>query len=132
MVFSFLFHSLNILLSSSLQFSASASFQFSGKIPSWLWSSLELGSILSAVIEVLSEKLTTPEILGFFKSHKLNDGLLGKLKETQITFNRISDEEEEQEEEVEVEVVEEEEEEIEVVVVEEEEEEEEMSLSLVK
>ena len=49
------------------------------------------GSILSAVIEVLGEKLTAPEILGFFKSHKLNDALLGKLKETQIIFNTISE-----------------------------------------
>ncbi|KAJ6959006.1 hypothetical protein NC653_037324 [Populus alba x Populus x berolinensis] len=47
------------------------------------------GSILSAVIEVLSEKLTTPEILGFFKSHKLNDALLGKLKETLNTLNGL-------------------------------------------
>jgi hypothetical protein len=47
------------------------------------------GSILFAVIEVLGEKLTTPEILGFFKIHKLNDGLLGKLKETLNTLNGL-------------------------------------------
>ncbi|KAG6742393.1 hypothetical protein POTOM_053264 [Populus tomentosa] len=53
------------------------------------------GSILSAVIEVLSEKVTAPEILGFFKSHKLNDGLLGKLKETLNTLNGLLDDAEE-------------------------------------
>jgi hypothetical protein len=53
------------------------------------------GSILYAVIEVLGEKLTTPEILGFFKSHKLNDGLLGKLKETLNTLNGLLDDAEE-------------------------------------
>ncbi|RQP01775.2 hypothetical protein POPTR_017G015600v4 [Populus trichocarpa] len=52
-------------------------------------------SILFAVIEVLGEKLTTPEILGFFKSHKLNDGLLGKLKETLNTLNGLLDDAEE-------------------------------------
>ncbi|KAJ6959012.1 disease resistance RPP13-like protein 1 isoform X1 [Populus alba x Populus x berolinensis] len=53
------------------------------------------GSILSAVIEVLGEKVTTPEILGFFKSHKLDDGLLGKLKETLNTLNGLLDDAEE-------------------------------------
>ncbi|KAL9380325.1 hypothetical protein Peur_025982 [Populus x canadensis] len=46
-------------------------------------------------IEVLGEKVTTPEILGFFKSHKLNDGPLGKLKETLNTLNGLLDDAEE-------------------------------------
>nr|XP_034926684.1 putative disease resistance RPP13-like protein 1 [Populus alba] len=47
------------------------------------------GTIPSAVIEVLGEKLTIPEILGFFKSHKPSDDLLGKLKETLNTLNGL-------------------------------------------
>ncbi|KAJ6859865.1 hypothetical protein NC651_036239 [Populus alba x Populus x berolinensis] len=46
------------------------------------------GSILSAVIEVLSEKLTTPEILGFFKSHKLNDGTAFQHQDVMDVCNR--------------------------------------------
>ncbi|KAJ6859871.1 disease resistance RPP13-like protein 1 isoform X2 [Populus alba x Populus x berolinensis] len=53
------------------------------------------GSILSAFIEVLVDRLASREVLGFFKSHKLDDGLLEKLKETLNTVNGLLDDAEE-------------------------------------
>lgn len=53
------------------------------------------GSILAAVIEVLAKRLSTPEILGFFKSHKLNGGVLEKMEETLNTLNGLLDDAEE-------------------------------------
>ncbi|KAJ6959024.1 hypothetical protein NC653_037342 [Populus alba x Populus x berolinensis] len=47
------------------------------------------GSILSALIEVLVDRLASREVLGFFKSHKLDGGLLAKLKETLNTVNGL-------------------------------------------
>jgi hypothetical protein len=52
------------------------------------------GSILSALIEVLVDRLASREVLGFFKSHKL-DGVLDKLKETLNTVNGLLDDAEE-------------------------------------
>lgn len=52
-------------------------------------------SLLSAVIEVLVEKLAYPEVLGFFKTQKLNDDLLERLKETLNTVNGLLDDAEE-------------------------------------
>nr|XP_034893053.1 putative disease resistance RPP13-like protein 1 [Populus alba] len=59
--------------------------------------SLELigGSILSALIEVLVDRLASREVLGFFQSHKLDDGLLEKLNETLNTVNGLLDDAEE-------------------------------------
>jgi hypothetical protein len=53
------------------------------------------GSILSALIEVLVDRLASREVLGFFKSHKLDDGLLEKLNETLNTVNGLLDDAEE-------------------------------------
>jgi hypothetical protein len=53
------------------------------------------GSILSPVIQVLVERLASRQVLGFFKSHKLDDGLLEKLKETLNTVNGLLDDAEE-------------------------------------
>jgi hypothetical protein len=54
------------------------------------------GSILSALIDVLVEyRLASREVLGFFKSHELDDGLLEKLNETLNTVNGLLDDAEE-------------------------------------
>ncbi|XP_034926685.1 putative disease resistance RPP13-like protein 1 [Populus alba] len=53
------------------------------------------GSILSALIEVLVDRLASREVLGFFKSHKLDYGLLEKLNETLNTVNGLLDDAEE-------------------------------------
>ncbi|KAG6741276.1 hypothetical protein POTOM_054509 [Populus tomentosa] len=53
------------------------------------------GSILSPVIQVLVDRLASRQVLGFFKSHKLDDGLLEKLKETLNTVNGLLDDAEE-------------------------------------
>ncbi|KAJ6865901.1 hypothetical protein NC652_037430 [Populus alba x Populus x berolinensis] len=54
------------------------------------------GSILSALIEVLVDRLASREVLRFFKSHELlDDDLLEKLKETLNTVNGLLDDAEE-------------------------------------
>ncbi|XP_034915844.1 putative disease resistance RPP13-like protein 1 [Populus alba] len=53
------------------------------------------GSILSPVIQVLVDRLASREVLGFFKSHKLDGGLLEKLNETLNTVNGLLDDAEE-------------------------------------
>jgi hypothetical protein len=53
------------------------------------------GSILSALVEVLVDRLAFREVPGFFKSHELDDGLLEKLKETLNTVNGLLDDAEE-------------------------------------
>ncbi|KAJ6859872.1 disease resistance RPP13-like protein 1 isoform X1 [Populus alba x Populus x berolinensis] len=54
------------------------------------------GSILTALIEVLVDRLASREDLRFFKSHELLDGdLLEKLKETLNTVNGLLDDAEE-------------------------------------
>ncbi|KAJ6865903.1 hypothetical protein NC652_037432 [Populus alba x Populus x berolinensis] len=53
------------------------------------------GSILSPIIQVLVDRLASRQVLGFFKSHKLDDGLLEKLKETLNTVNGLLDDAEE-------------------------------------
>ncbi|KAJ6865892.1 disease resistance RPP13-like protein 1 [Populus alba x Populus x berolinensis] len=53
------------------------------------------GSILSPVIQVLVNRLASREVLGFFKSHKLDGGLLEKLNETLNTVNGLLDDAEE-------------------------------------
>nr|XP_034915833.1 putative disease resistance RPP13-like protein 1 [Populus alba] len=52
-------------------------------------------SILSPVIQVLVDRLASREVLGFFKSHKLDGGLLEKLNETLNTVNGLLDDAEE-------------------------------------
>jgi predicted nuclease with TOPRIM domain len=52
-------------------------------------------SILSALLEVLVDRLASPEVRDFFKSHKLDDGLLEKLNETLNTVNGLLDDAEE-------------------------------------
>ncbi|KAJ6859875.1 disease resistance RPP13-like protein 1 isoform X2 [Populus alba x Populus x berolinensis] len=51
--------------------------------------------ILSPVIQVLVERLTSRQVLGFFKCHELDGGLLQKLKETLNTVNGLLDDAEE-------------------------------------
>eukprot|EP00258_Populus_trichocarpa_P028698 XP_024444717.1 putative disease resistance RPP13-like protein 1 isoform X2 [Populus trichocarpa] len=53
------------------------------------------GSILSALIEVLVDRLASRDVLGFFKSHELDGGLLEKLNETLNTVNGLLDDAEE-------------------------------------
>jgi hypothetical protein len=53
------------------------------------------GSILSALVDVLVDRLASPEVRDFFKSHKLDDGLLEKLNETLNTVNGLLDDAEE-------------------------------------
>jgi len=53
------------------------------------------GSILSALVEVLVDRLASREVLDSFKSHKLDDGLLEKLNETLNTVNGLLDDAEE-------------------------------------
>ena len=51
--------------------------------------------ILTALIDVLVERLTSRQVLGFFKCHELDGGLLQKLKETLNTVNGLLDDAEE-------------------------------------
>ncbi|XP_011012194.1 PREDICTED: putative disease resistance RPP13-like protein 1 [Populus euphratica] len=53
------------------------------------------GSILSTLVEVLVDRLASREVLGCFKSHELDDGLLEKLNETLNTVNGLLDDAEE-------------------------------------
>ncbi|KAL9380324.1 hypothetical protein Peur_025981 [Populus x canadensis] len=53
------------------------------------------GSILSALVEVLVDRLASREVRDFFKSHELDDGLLEKLNETLNTVNGLLDDAEE-------------------------------------
>ncbi|KAF2322425.1 hypothetical protein GH714_016940 [Hevea brasiliensis] len=49
------------------------------------------GSLLSAFLQVLLERMASREVLDFFKGRKLNDSLLKKLKTTMISVNGVLD-----------------------------------------
>ncbi|KDP45868.1 hypothetical protein JCGZ_15312 [Jatropha curcas] len=53
------------------------------------------GSFLSAFLQVLFDRMTSPKFVGFFKAKKLNNGLLKKLNATMICVNGFLDDAEE-------------------------------------
>ncbi|XP_037494820.1 putative disease resistance RPP13-like protein 1 [Jatropha curcas] len=53
------------------------------------------GSVVSAFLQVLFDRMASHEVLDFLKGRKLNDGLLMKLKTTMISVNGLLDDAEE-------------------------------------
>lgn len=54
------------------------------------------GSILSAFLQVLFDKIASPQVVDFFKCRRLDDGLLHKLNSTMISVGGVLDDAEEQ------------------------------------
>ncbi|KAF2322501.1 hypothetical protein GH714_017339 [Hevea brasiliensis] len=54
------------------------------------------GSVLSAFLQVLFDRMASREVLDFFKGRKLNDGLLEKLRTTIESVNGVLDDAEEE------------------------------------
>ncbi|KAF2305309.1 hypothetical protein GH714_003621 [Hevea brasiliensis] len=53
------------------------------------------GSVISAFLQVLFDRMASHEVLDFFRGRKLNEGLLMKLKTTMISVNGLLDDAEE-------------------------------------